>query len=385
VVAAYKPVLSKRLALQPVTAELVNNMASAAISQFPCVNCGANTTFGPGTGALLCGHCGHAEPIESSTQNIVENDYRATLAKQSEASFVPQAVGTTDIQCKNCGARVTSSQQSQRCPFCDSAMIVELPPEPTLLPQAVLPFELKRESAQNQFSAWLKSRWFAPSKLVDRSKRDGLDGVYLPYWTYDSDTITNYRGERGDHYWVSESYKDSDGETKTKQVRKTRWSNSSGTVDNRFDDVLICATTSLPVKLTQRLEPWDMEKLASFNPRYLAGFIAERQKLDIQPGFEQAQQRMEPDIERSIRSDIGGDEQRISSKDTEYRNVTWKHVLMPLWLSAFHYNDKVFRVIVNARTGEVSGERPYSKIKIALFVLTICAAIAAIIWLIARR
>ena len=358
---------------------------SAAINQFPCVNCGANTVFGPGTGALLCDHCGHSEPVEASSTPIVENDFHATLNEANAAPPPASSAAGTEIQCKNCGARTMSAKHADRCAFCDSAMVVELPPEPMQLPQAVLPFETKREKAQEFFVDWLKSRWFAPFKLVVRAKRDGLDGVYLPYWTYDTATVTDYRGERGDYYYVTVSYKDSNGKDQTKQERRTRWSNTSGTVHVPFDDVLVCGSTSLPVRLVNDLEPWDLEKLAAFNAKYLAGFMAERQRVPLREGFDEAKVRMEPKINQEICSDIGGDEQRIGAKDVDYRDVTWKHIMLPLWLSAFQYNNKVFRVTVNARTGEVSGERPYSAFKIIMFILMICAIIGGIVYLIMRK
>jgi hypothetical protein len=40
-----------------------------------------------------------------------------------------------------------------------------------------------------------------------------------------------------------------------------------------------------------------------------------------------------------------------------------------VWLSAYRYNNKVFQFIINARTGEVQGERPYSAGKITLAVI----------------
>jgi hypothetical protein len=356
-----------------------------AIHSYPCPNCGANTVFGPGTGALLCDHCGQKTPIVQSVDRIAENDYRTAVADAAMAPMIAMTSGASEVQCKTCGARAQSNKHAERCAFCDSAMIVELPAEPMLLPQALLPFEQKREDAQLRFVKWLSTRWFAPFKLVARAKRDGLDGVYLPYWTYDAHTSTSYEGERGDHYWTTETYTDSNGNRQTRQVQQTRWSHASGTVTVDFDDLLVCASKSLPAALIEELEPWDVETLSPFDGRYLAGFIAERHKVELTDGFEVAKERMEPRIINEIHQDIGGDVQRISSHQTEHRNVTWKHILLPMWLSAFHYGERVFRVTVNARTGEVSGERPYSAFKITVFVLFIAALIGGLIYLFATR
>jgi hypothetical protein len=40
-----------------------------------------------------------------------------------------------------------------------------------------------------------------------------------------------------------------------------------------------------------------------------------------------------------------------------------------VWITAYRFRQTVYRVLVNARTGEVQGERPWSWIKITLFVL----------------
>jgi len=73
--------------------------------------------------------------------------------------------------------------------------------------------------------------------------------------------------------------------------------------------------------------------------------------------------------------DIGGDHQRIHSLNTVYNNITFKHTLLPIWISAYMYQDKVYRFLINGRTGEVQGERPYSAIKIALAVLAVATVI----------
>ncbi len=196
-----------------------------------------------------------------------------------------------------------------------------------------------------------------------------MTGVYLPYWTYDSQTTTGYTGQRGTYYYVDESYRDAQGNRRTRRVRKTKWSFTGGTVYVPFDDVLVPATRSLPRKLLDELEPWDLAALTPYAAAFLSGFIAERYAVDLEQGFTVAQERMAPSIRASICRDIGGDDQRILSMRVQHANVRFKHFLLPLWISSFRYGDKVYRFLVNARTGEGVGERPYSVVKIALAVL----------------
>jgi hypothetical protein len=199
----------------------------------------------------------------------------------------------------------------------------------------------------------------------------------MPYWTYDSNTITQYTGLQGIHYYVTESYTDSEGRSQTRQVQRTRWLPASGTVYNNFDDVLVVSSKSLPENFANELEPWDLHELKTYDDKFLSGFVTESYQIDLKFGFEKAKNRMQPVIKSSVINDIGGDVQQVTSMDSTYNDIKFKHILLPVWLSSYRYKDKVYRFLINARTGEVQGERPYSAAKIALLVISILAVIGA--------
>jgi hypothetical protein len=227
----------------------------------------------------------------------------------------------------------------------------------------------------------VNSRWFAPNRLKQAARlKDRVSGIYVPYWTYDSNTTAHYTGQRGEHYYVTVG---SGNNQRTEQ--RTRWYSASGTVYNAFDDVLVVAGTSLPEKYVAELDPWDLEHLVPYTDDFLSGFRAETYHLSLGDGFEVAKQIMDPTIRSTVCADIGGDEQRIDSLDVAYQEVTFKHILLPVWVSAYQYGGKVYRFLVNARTGEVQGERPYSAIKIAFAVLLGLAIAGAIIFFVNRH
>ena len=165
----------------------------------------------------------------------------------------------------------------------------------------------------------------------------------------------------------------------TRQVQRTNWHDAAGTVEDRFDDLLVPASASLPERSVRRLEPWDLEHLVPFREDYLAGFRAERYQVDLEEGFAKATDLMTAPIRVSIRRDIGGDEQRINSVRTSYHDVTFKHLLLPVWITAYRYRDRAYRILINARTGEVQGERPWSVGKIVLAVLGGIAVVAVVV------
>jgi len=364
-----------------------NAVQAQTAGSIKCNGCGANLTFEPGSSTLACQYCGAKNEIKAETTHVEEIDFEKFLSSNQPEENLREV---NTVSCVNCGASTTLKPDvtSDSCPFCDTPLIVKNATSSKLIkPKYLLPFKIERKKAAESYVSWLGGLWFAPNDLKQNAQRtmDKLAGVYLPFWTYDSATSTDYTGERGTYYYVTESYTNSKGEEETREVQKIAWSFASGNVNNTFDDVLVCASPSLPQKLASDLEPWDMEALAAFDERYLSGFKAESYRVDLKTGFETAKEIMKPQIERTCKSDIGGDLQKVSSISTTYNNITFKHILLPVWLSAFKYKDKVYRFMINARTGEVQGERPYSAIKIALAVLGGLAVIAAAIWFFGMR
>jgi ribosomal protein S27E len=334
--------------------------------------------FDPATGGLRCPACGSTKAIE--VQGTVEEvpftgEFQpGDLQKLTETSL--------QVNCTGCGATVEFQppEVAGNCPFCAAAIVAQpKSSDPHIAPAALLPFAIVRDKATNLVRDWLGSLWFAPSGLQKLAKQDAINGVYLPFWTYDARTVTDYRGSRGDYYYETEYFMEMDANgrqvQRSRQVRKTRWSGASGRVDNEFDDVTVCASKSVQKDKIRESDPWDLNNLTPYEPAFLSGFKAQRYQLELTEGFEEAKRMMVPAIESTIRRDIGGDEQSIDAYNTTYFDVSFKHILLPVWIGAYRFQARVFQVLVNARTGEVQGERPYSGIKIFFAVLTVIVLI----------
>lgn len=357
-------------------------------SNFPCSSCGADLKFAPGVNALKCPYCGSENTIETDDSiEIVENDYRSKLKELKEKVQDSDMIEMISVKCDNCGAQVSlgENKTAGECVFCGSHLKGSGQSIKEIKPETILPFKITKKEAADNFKMWLKKRWFAPNKLKEFARMDGLTGIYSPYWTYDTETTSNYTGQRGEYYYTTETYTEQvDGKsvTKTRQVRHTRWHPASGTVHNSFDDILITASGNLLPKYTEALEPWDLENLVPFNGKYLSGFQVESYTVDLEEGFARAKGRMEPTINSTVRHNIGGDEQRIISINSSYNNIKYKHLLLPVWISAYKFKEKIYNFMVNARTGEVQGNRPYSVAKIFLTVLVAAVVIGAGIFIV---
>jgi DNA-directed RNA polymerase subunit M/transcription elongation factor TFIIS len=353
-----------------------------------CPNCGASLSYKPGTTSLVCEHCGSSFDINTDSSTAqdaqMEKDLASALAgKWQSAQSEGQAYV---VKCPACGAETALEKNmfSAECAFCGSPLTITPDTKAVANPQAVLPFKLEKQAASAGFDKWLRGLWFAPNDLKKTASSDRFNGIYLPSWTFDADTGSSYQGQRGDHY-TETVRRMVNGREEIQRVVKTRWSSVGGQVRRAFNDILITASRALPERYLNALEPWDLANLVPYDHRYLSGFKAEVSQVDITAGFEAAKAEMAVAIQQDIRRDIGGDEQRITAVRTNYNNTTYKYILLPVWLSVYRYGSKRYHFVVNARTGEVHGERPYSAIKIALAVIAALIVIGILVYFFGRQ
>jgi LSD1 subclass zinc finger protein len=353
-------------------------------SELACMSCGAILTFQPGTTHISCEYCGAKNEIEAEEgkTKIIEKDLDKYLVDNFEQE---EKISVINVQCGSCGASsiLPPNVTSENCAFCSAPLVIESGGLcSTHKPQYLLPFGIDAKKAHENFRKWINKLWFAPNKLKKYAEQiDRFKGMYVPFWTYDCDTSSRYSGQRGVNYQTTESYtaiENGKSVTRTRTVTKIRWTSVSGRVKNIFDDILVPASRSLNKVKLEKLEPWDLHQLVNYNDKYLSGFRTENYQVSLKEGYTEAKGKMQSRIEQSVKRDIGGDHQRIYTIDTDYTNPKFKHILLPVWISTYKYNDKIYQFLVNARTGEVQGERPYSTWKIVFLVLFILVVLVII-------
>lgn len=354
---------------------------------FPCGQCGADVEFDIRAQSLKCPYCAHVTEIAKDPQRRVEEqDYEARvrwLAEKRSGRATARDGDVHEVRCDGCGANVAfhGTLTATHCAFCGAPVQRDKvhDAEDRVPVDGVLPFQVERSAANEALHAWVRSRWFLPGDLKRRGVEAGFTGVYVPYWTFDAFTVNRYTGERGEHYYVSKRVGD-----RTVTERRTRWYPAAGTFELPFDDVMVVAGSNLPRDLLTRLEPWPVDKCRPFDPQVMAGFLAQTYDVELPAGFREAKERMDDEVRSATRREIGGDEQRIHSLHSVYDAITYKHLLLPVWLLSYRYRDTTYRVVVNAVTGEVQGTRPWSAWKITGFVLGIAAVVGAIALLAGR-
>lgn len=353
----------------------------ARARKFPCPQCGADVVWHPGSKRLRCDYCGFQQDVApSGAANSGAAVTAAATGPISGAPEVPSArfVGERKladglaqggdlgwgaerkaVRCTKCGALETFEPgvAAKACGFCGSPAVVEAPTDANLVrPEGVLPFTVAKNDALQRFRGWLSSLWFRPSNLKERAAVSGIQGIYIPFWTFDADSRSEWSAEAG--------YRRGSGKN-----ARVEWRHASGTLDHRFDDLPLPASQGIDAATARELEPFPTAELVAYDPSYLSGFLAEEYAVGLAEAQTLARQRMDETLREACRSEVPGDECRNLRVSTVYSHWHYKSGLVPVWIAAYVYQGKSFRYVVNGATGKATGTAPWSWVKIGFAVL----------------
>lgn len=331
-----------------------------------CSNCGGNLKFIPEIFVLKCESCESETQLDSTEAKLVSIDFKDFYNKGFAGNVFEEI---SMITCHVCGANTVFDEHiiSDACSFCTSHLsIADLSKSTCIKPSGILPFSIDKNTASEAFRKWVASRWFAPKDLIETAKNpEKLTGIYLPFWIFHAETNSKYKGERGEYEILGSSGR-----------QYMEWEDVSGSMKNKVKDIIVPASHSINAKYLEALNPWNLEGIVTPEHKFLNGFKAENYQLSPENGFLEAKTYMNNLILINIKNKIGGDAQKISALNTDFSIVKFNYVLMPVWLSSFKYNEKLYQFVINASTAEVQGEHPKSTVKIAFFIsvwiLTLC-------------
>lgn len=338
--------------------------------QFPCPACGGNMVFSPENQALSCPYCGNKIDIASVGEDICEYDFFKVKDDSSQSWGDEKRV----FRCESCGGETIMDKDAaaQFCAFCGSSHIVKNDDSKGICPESIIPFKISKKQALDSFGRWIKKRFFAPNKLKKMYKKGKISGVYIPFWTYDADTTSFYTAEAGTYYYVTVTdWVEENGKRRmvTRQERRTRWDYTSGVYSNYFDDVLINASRNIDQDLIEEIHPFNLKELVHYEPQFLSGFLAERYSIGLKDGWRMAKGLVDNGIYRGVVNQINADEVRNVKLKTNYKEIKYKHILLPVWISSYNYKNKTYRYMINGQTGRVKGKYPISPWKIIMIIL----------------
>lgn len=351
----------------------------------PCSACGSQMRFSPEKGQLACGHCNNTQAIPTTKAKLQERPLHGYEVDNQQLPNAPVEEKSV-FGCPNCGARMTANADvpTITCAFCGTKNVNPEARKTRLIePAGVLPFKLSRQQASERFRTWVGDDWLAPSDLKAGAVPDNFQGIYIPFWTFDAQAYSDWQAEAGFYYYVTVQVSDGKGGQVNEQQQRVRWEGRSGSHSAFYDDVLTMASQQLATQehAVAEASSYDLNDVVDYDPRFLLGWEAEVYSIDLPDSARKAEADIRSREESACSAEVGGDVQRGLSVNTRLSNQTFKHILLPLWICAYVYNDKPYRFLVNGQTGRIAGERPKSVWKITLLIIGFLLLVLALYFL----
>lgn len=343
-----------------------------------CPQCGGVMDFAPETGDMGCPYCGYHEEVESEDELKSASELRFEDAETYENC--DWGVEKKTVICKSCGAETVydAIEIAGECPYCGSNQVMEAFDQKTMAPGGIVPFKISKKQANEGFLKWIKRKLFTPSAAKKQAKADSFKGIYLPFWTFDTDTKTLYTAR----YGVNHYYTDKDG----KQRVVTHWHFTSGRFNKFFNDKVAAATNKHDNELLRSINNFDTESNVEYKPEYLAGFCSERYCIGLKDAWEKdAKLAINRELAREIEMNIRVTRQasivtNLNLK-TKYDDLTYKYLLLPVWMSSFKFKGKTYNFLINGQTGKVGGRAPVSAIRVIIAILLGLIGVGALLFL----
>jgi hypothetical protein len=346
---------------------------------FYCPSCGAEMKMAPE--GLYCAFCDRKELVCADNTELEDFDLAVAEAEAhwEEAAHI--------VQCKSCGSETAGLDGAPDiCAYCAGQALETLDEEYGIRPGYLAPFKQSRDDATARLGNWMKRRFLAPFTFKKERSLGSLNGVYLPYWSFGASSNAAYTGQAGSYYRDTEVNTASAGErteAKSRSVRKVRWRMVSGNYDKKFSDIIFGDSSHLSPAVVRRIEPFKLNELVKYDAKFINGFAVERYKLGLKGNWERAKAYMGGKLRDDVTSIVkrGSDIVGAVKMCTKYSEVSYKLMLLPLWVFTYSYKNKTYSVYVNGQTGETHGDFPISVLKIGIIALAALAAAALLVWL----
>ncbi len=336
---------------------------------FDCPNCGGRLTYMPEMGAQVCENCGYIEQPGTTTgtnpeatEQVLDFDLPTTVAHN-------WADEQQNLRCGQCGASsvLPAGETATECPFCGSYQLIKLVESEELVsPHLIAPAQFGEEEAITNVRNWLGRGWFIPDDLKKLAQPSRIRPAYYPFWTFDGTLHLNWSCE------VSETSLDG-----------RNWVTRNGTELLMFDDVLVPGLRKLDAKELARVGPFRLKELVDFEPGYLAGWKAVSYDLPLADASLKAREKVARKLHRDLHSRVllGQEKRNLRSGGVSWSGITYKLVLLPLWLGSYRYQKNTYHVWINGQTGKVSGEKPIDPLKASAFWIAIVATLGFLIFI----
>jgi DNA-directed RNA polymerase subunit RPC12/RpoP len=355
-----------------------------------CPKCGSTEIRNkPGTDLLMCLYCRNewdgARVEEAFGLGVGIDKLSGTVMASGARDIAADAASLMTFKCGACGAEVTINTENAmtaRCHWCRHMLGVNEQIANGAVPDAVLPFHIKKDDAVARIRQFVdKRRLFALKEFKEQFTPENVTGVYLPYMIVDANVSAIVAGK---------------GEIKTREYtrgsdndKKTYYDANVYQIDRQVvftvDDLPLESSTersNLDTKVNTNnvintILPFDTKNAVKWNASYLTGFSSEKRNSNVdnmRPHLEDellsiARAQVEDSVRRYDRG------VRWEQEQLDVIGSRWVSMYLPVWLYSYHQpgsnGGMLHYIAVNGRTGETMGSVPVQQWKLLLAALSV--------------
>ncbi|MGQ0798565.1 MAG: TFIIB-type zinc ribbon-containing protein [Pseudomarimonas sp.] len=367
-----------------------------------CPKCGAtDIRHKPGGDTLVCLYCrnewhgarveeefGLGEGLDQLTGTIIASGAENIAADSSHLM---------SFKCTGCGAEVTVNTESQmtaRCHWCRHVFGVNEQVANGAVPDAVLPFHIKKDDAVARIRQFVdKRKLFALKAFKEQFTPENVTAVYLPYMIVDGRASADVAGqgeietaryERGSGD-KKKTYYDADVYYVTRHVDFTvddlplESSGERGNLDTKANTNNIINT----------ILPFDTKNAVKWNASYLTGVTSEKRDRDVEHLRPRLEDQLLSIARAKVVDSVGEYDRgvRWEQESLDVHGTRWVSMYLPVWLYSYHQPGKngglLHYIAVNGRTGETMGSIPVQQWKLILAALTVGTVVEGLaIWIV---
>ncbi|MFC0233480.1 TFIIB-type zinc ribbon-containing protein [Vagococcus entomophilus] len=343
---------------------------SETVITHKCPNCDGPLLFDPKNQLFHCEYCGNTYTEADLFIQKKPTDSVATETKEptNSTTFSSQQAGAGEASlflCPSCGAEIVTDATTAAtyCYYCHNPVVLSGRLSGEFLPQSLVPFQITKEEATENFLSWTRKKKFIPKDFFSKKQVENLTGVYFPYWNVHAELTGELSALANSvSVWVVGDVE----YTQTKKFSLFR----KGAIS--FKDLTKNALSkNTPQKMVEAVQPFTLEEALPFQTEYLAGFQAEKRDIEYASMDEEVKHELNHYSAELLSDTIYGYTtvfQRESSVDLIKQQQDY--VLLPVWLVTYRSkgsDKKVYYYAMNGQTGKVSGVLPINKLKLGLF------------------
>ncbi len=334
---------------------------------YKCENCGGPVKYSATLGKFNCEYC-NTVYSEEEVKGLSLLSQREDIIADGDGEYL-------EYHCPSCGANIVTDETTvaTTCYYCNNPIVMSGKLESSQMPTRVIPFKVDKARALESFDNWMKKKKFVPKSFYnDKKEIEEINGVYFPYWLYNTNVFVDLDREG------SRTYTRTEGDYRVTYEKHFRIIRKGDVEVKNLPKLALAKSNKV---LVESVYPFDFNNAINFDSSYLSGFVAEKKDIEKEALMSSIEEDVYKYSKKVVRDSMTNESVNIINSDFSIKPGKFDYAMLPVW--AISYNDKEsnqnFFFSVNGQTGKVVGKLPIDKNKLYLSGLLAIVPIFAII------